>query len=184
MQPDNQGSKQCEKKLNLGAGWRPLKGYVNLDIFAQPGIDVVHDLGKVPYPFPNNSFDEICAFDVLEHLDDYCAALREIHRILKPGGKVRIIVPHWNSNGVYFDPTHKHGFGYTTFEYFCRGYREELSYYFDFSFSKLRRRIRFPGGWQFWNILVEPLANAFPRLYETTPFKIFPCEGLYVELIK
>lgn len=172
------------KKLNLGAGWRPLKGYINLDVASLPGIDIVHDLTTYPYPFEDSSFDEVCAFDVLEHLDDYIKAIREIHRILKPGGKLRIVVPHWNSNGVTFDPTHRHGFGWTTFEYFCEGYRPEFHYYFDFKFSKLRRRIRFSGGLQFWNIIVEPLANAFPLLYETTPFKMFPSEGLYAELIK
>ena len=177
-------SRLLGKKLNLGAGWRPLPGYVNLDIARIKGIDVVHNLNKIPYPFADNTFDEVCAFDVLEHLDDYIAAIREIHRILKPGGKLRIVVPHWNSNGVFFDPTHKHGFAYTTFEYFCKGYRPEFNYYFDFAFSRLRRRIRFPGGLQFWNIIIEPLANAFPDAYETTPFKIFPCEGMYVELIK
>lgn len=172
------------KKLNLGAGWRPIPGYINLDVAALKGIDLVHDLNKFPYPFKDNTFDEVCAFDVLEHLDDHIAVVKEIHRILKPGGKLRLMVPHWNSNGPTFDPTHKHSYGHTTFEYFCKGYRPEFHYYFDFQFSKLRRRIRFSGGLQFWNALIEPLANAFPMVYETTPFRMFPCEGIYAELIK
>jgi SAM-dependent methyltransferase len=44
-------------------------------------------------PFADNSFDLVTALDVVEHLDDDTAALREIRRVLRPGGKVLITVP-------------------------------------------------------------------------------------------
>lgn len=37
-------------------------------------------------PFPDASFDGACIFWVLEHLNDHLGVLREVHRILKPGG--------------------------------------------------------------------------------------------------
>ena len=171
-------------RLNLGAGWRPIAGYINQDIVKIKDIDVTWDLNVIPWPLADNSVDEIRMHDVLEHLDDVCGVMREIQRVLKPGCFANILVPHWNSNGPTFDPTHKHSFGYTTFEYFCEGYRPEFHYYFDFSFKKLKRHIHFSGGLQFWNLLVEPFVNSMPLVYETTPLKMFPSEGIEVWLWK
>jgi len=44
-------------------------------------------------PFPDNTFDLVTALDIIEHLDDDLAGLREIRRVLKPGGRVFILVP-------------------------------------------------------------------------------------------
>ncbi len=44
-------------------------------------------------PFPDESFDLATALDVIEHLDDDVAGLKEMHRILKKGGKTLIFVP-------------------------------------------------------------------------------------------
>ena len=44
-------------------------------------------------PFEDGSFDLVTALDVVEHLDDDAAALREIHRVLRPGGKLLMTVP-------------------------------------------------------------------------------------------
>jgi len=43
-------------------------------------------------PFENNSFDYIISTDVLEHVVDAPAALKEIYRVLKPGGKAFIVI--------------------------------------------------------------------------------------------
>ena len=44
-------------------------------------------------PFPNDSFDLIVCSEVLEHLHEYNDAVKEIHRVLKPGGKFYASVP-------------------------------------------------------------------------------------------
>ncbi len=44
-------------------------------------------------PFADNSFDLITALDIVEHLDDDLAGLKEIQRVLKPGGRAVILVP-------------------------------------------------------------------------------------------
>jgi SAM-dependent methyltransferase len=44
-------------------------------------------------PFPDESFDVVTALDVVEHLDDDVAGLKEMHRVLKRGGKTLIFVP-------------------------------------------------------------------------------------------
>lgn len=44
-------------------------------------------------PFSDNTFDLVTALDIIEHLDDDLAGLKEIQRVLKPGGRVFILVP-------------------------------------------------------------------------------------------
>jgi glycosyltransferase involved in cell wall biosynthesis/ubiquinone/menaquinone biosynthesis C-methylase UbiE len=45
-------------------------------------------------PFPDASFDKVLMSEVLEHIDDDQQALREIYRVLKPGGILALSVPH------------------------------------------------------------------------------------------
>jgi SAM-dependent methyltransferase len=45
-------------------------------------------------PFADNTFDSILFSEVIEHLNDPDRALREIHRVLRPGGRVVIIFPN------------------------------------------------------------------------------------------
>ncbi len=45
-------------------------------------------------PFPENTFDGVILSEILEHLDDDEAGLREVLRVLKPGGIVAITVPN------------------------------------------------------------------------------------------
>lgn len=46
-------------------------------------------------PFPDGAFDRIIAAEVLEHIDDDGAALRELTRVLRPGGTIAVTVPAW-----------------------------------------------------------------------------------------
>lgn len=105
-------------KLNLGAGKDIRLGYINHDVVKIEGTDCIHDLNEHPWPWNDNAFDEILAIDILEHLDNFILAVEEIHRILKPEGKVMIRVPYWNSWCAYADPTHKKGFHEITFQFF------------------------------------------------------------------
>ena len=56
--------------------------------------------------------------DVLEHLPNTVRTMEEIYRITRPGAKIYISVPYWNSWEAITDPTHKSNFNEFTFEFF------------------------------------------------------------------
>ena len=51
-------------------------------------------------PFADGSFDKIIAAEVLEHLPEDARAMRELARVLKPGGSIAITVPRWGPEKV------------------------------------------------------------------------------------
>lgn len=126
-------------KINLGAGNDIRQNYLNHDIVKLSKIDVVHDLNVFPWPWGNDSCQEILMKDVLEHLDNPIKALEELHRILVVGGTVHISVPYWNSANAHIDPTHRKGFHEHTFHFFDprTSYCQERPYY-----SKARFEIK------------------------------------------
>lgn len=74
---------------------------------------------EAPFPFPEDHFDAITLFDVIEHLQDYAATLASCRRCLKPGGKLFVITLNAHSLARpilgkrwawYQDPTHVHMF--------------------------------------------------------------------------
>jgi hypothetical protein len=86
---------------------------VTLDINPEHCPDVVHNLEVLPLPFGDNEFDEIHAYEILEHtgnLGDYeffFAQFSDFWRILKPAGVLYAIVPAYSSLWAFGDPSHK-----------------------------------------------------------------------------
>jgi len=64
LQPLGSGS-----VLDLGCGQRKHPGSVGLDISPDTDADVVHDLDEFPYPFDDDSFDQVLMQDVIEHVE-------------------------------------------------------------------------------------------------------------------
>lgn len=98
------------KQLSLnGSEWSAL---TTLDCNATHRPDVVHDLEVLPYPFADEQFDEIHAYEVLEHTGRqgdwrfFFAQWEEFHRILKPGGFFLGTVPLPTSVWAWGDPSH------------------------------------------------------------------------------
>jgi SAM-dependent methyltransferase len=90
-------------------GWDCL---VTLDHDPNCGADVIHDLEEYPWPFQDNSFDEVHAYEVLEHLGtqgdykSFFACFSEIYRVLKHGGTLAATCPSWQSIWAWGDPSH------------------------------------------------------------------------------
>ncbi len=116
------------KLLNLACGNRlpePLDGWevVNHDRWKhRPEITVTHDLNQYPWPFEDNEFQSIIAFDIIEHIPGTMKFIEELWRIAAPGGEVFIHTcwasPHVESRGGWRDPTHLRLFHEDSFHYF------------------------------------------------------------------
>lgn len=180
------------KKLNLGSGKDIKSGWINLDIFALPGVDVVHNIEQLPLPFKDREFDEIVCIDILEHVE-YVPILRDLHRIMGVGAKLHIRVPHFTSKFNFIDPTHRKMFSIGTFDFFVKNSfdNNNRGYYFDFNFSACSEaKIRMERGSVifFLHPLVEWFINlspSFQRIYESTFLsRLFPACNIEVTLMK
>ena len=82
------------RKLQIGAGGYHPDGWLNTDIEPSAG-EMFLDASK-PFPIPDGSFDYVFAEHVIEHISywDAPTTLGECHRILRPGGKIRIATPN------------------------------------------------------------------------------------------
>jgi len=96
-------------KLNLGCSDQCVDGFINVDrwrpSWATPQNYKWADLA-VQWPWDDSSVDHIRAWDVIEHLWDKILTMNELHRVLKPGGTVEIVVPTTEGRGAWQDPTH------------------------------------------------------------------------------
>ena len=87
------------KRLDIGAGTNPYKTddpeWFHLDARQLPHIEYVANI-RDPLPFRDNYWDELRAYSILEHVEyrRVPGVLKEWYRVLKPGGKITIVVPY------------------------------------------------------------------------------------------
>lgn len=164
--------------LNLGCGLKQQPDAVNVDFVADTSPDVVVDLDRLPWPFESDRFDEVLAFDVLEHLDRIIPVMEEIHRICRHGAVVRITVPHFTSANAFTDLTHRHQFGWFSTHYFTG--ENQWAFYTRTRFERITTSLMFHPS--LLNSIVGRLANRFPEAYERRWAWMFPAWFLYYEL--
>ena len=63
------------------------------DVVAYEGVDLACDIAELSSRLAPGSVDAVTCFEVLEHLEDPAAALREIFAVLKPGGRLHLTTP-------------------------------------------------------------------------------------------
>lgn len=106
------------KILDAGCGTAKVEDAIGIDRFRLPGVNIVYDLNRVPWPFKDESFDEIYLNDIIEHLTDTIKIMEECYRLLKNGGELHIRVVYWNHRYAFSDPTHVIFFSETSFDFF------------------------------------------------------------------
>lgn len=112
-----QQPRQFPKHLHLGCGQDYRPDCHNVDVVNSVDSDEVVDLDNYPWPWPDNSFRQITANHVFEHLEDIEQALRQCSRLLVPGGKLEIAMP-LGANAIA-DPDHKHVWTWQTPDFYC-----------------------------------------------------------------
>ena len=138
----NSREKRIVHELSPG---REFEGLVTLDL---GDADVIHDLDILPYPFEDGEFDEIHAYEVLEHCGSqgdfryFFGQFNEFHRILKPGGVFCGSVPHFQSVWAWGDPGHRRVLPVTVFNWLDESFYANL----DTPMSDYRRWIK--GYWR------------------------------------
>lgn len=134
-------------KLDLGCGQNPKDGFEGVDILGGKAKHVC-DLFKFPWPFKDNSVDEIHCSHFLEHIpareieardlsnddnidrerfigqDMLFAFMDECYRIMKKDTWMHVVVPSGRSSRAFWDPTHRRFFMQETFLYFAAEWRK------------------------------------------------------------
>lgn len=138
-------------KLHLGCGKKILPGFVNVDIVAAEGVDLVFDISQ-GLPFPDDSFDEVRAIDVLEHIPAtrIIHVMNEVYRVLAPGGSFQIHVPCAPGITAFQDPTHVCFWNEESFTYYEDGHRRREHYGVTYGIVARFRRRRFKRKRHLW----------------------------------
>ncbi|GJL79618.1 MAG: hypothetical protein NPINA01_26070 [Nitrospinaceae bacterium] len=159
--------------------------YVGVDITPLPGVNLVCDITRC-LPFKSGSVDAIFCIHVLEHVPDLKGIMGEIYRVLKPGGILKIWVPHCFSPIAFGDSTHVRFFTFETFSQFDK--KSPGSYYYNFHFELLQSRMQIFRRWykvNWFDKTLEKIINRKQRKGERI-LKVLPYKEweVYTELRK
>jgi len=106
--------------LDIGCGKKKYPGSIGLDSNPKSDADIFTNIEK-KLPFTQNSFDFVYSSHTLEHINPkkLVFVLEEIWRVVKPDGKICLIIPHFSGSGSYTNPTHlRMGFSSQSFKFF------------------------------------------------------------------
>jgi predicted SAM-dependent methyltransferase len=177
-------------KLDLGCGSSKREGFLGVDSLQLPGVDIVHNLTQFPYPFEDNSIEEIWMDNVLEHLPNPLRVMEELHRICKNGARVNIAVPYFRSFYSAIDPTHVNFFGVWWFKYFDPAHPFHHKYQYSqakFQIEKMEFDREFKKDKMgFFHKRLIKFAEKHPEKYEARLSHLMPLNSLtyYLNVIK
>ncbi|HYW71072.1 MAG TPA: class I SAM-dependent methyltransferase [Pyrinomonadaceae bacterium] len=158
------------KILDVGCGWNKTPGAIGMDANPKTHADVIHDLGSIPYPFPDNEFDQVVARHVAEHVPDVMAFIAELHRVTRPGGQIMIVTPHYSNPDWATDPTHRNHLNSYSFNCFVED-RQLFPFYTDVRLKPIRVYVSLASIWRLVGMeLLVNLDQRWPGLRFTRKF--------------
>ncbi len=169
------GVRATRRVLDLGCGWNKRPGAVGVDRNPASQADVLCDLDHIPYPFRDDTFDEVHLSHVIEHLENVVAVVAETWRIARHGGRVFIATPHFSSVHSYTDPGHRQRLARGSFGQVRKDMPPGRS------IEVVRKEIRFhPGYFMSWPARLIYWIS--PNKYEKFFAFLFPARELVFEL--
>lgn len=124
-------------KIKCGGVNKPKKGFVCISKYKEEFTDIIVDLDKYPLPFKSNSVEFIDCVSVMEHIIYPIDLMLEFQRILKKGGRIKIVVPFYNyPKSAYNDISHIHYFGLRSFD-------NMEKYHKDFRFKRIYKNYQY-----------------------------------------
>ncbi len=110
--------------LDVGCGEAKQKNFVGMDIRKVPGVDILHDACKFPWPIPSSCCNKILLSHMWEHIKPWLSIkfMDELWRVMKEDGQLLISTPYATSFGYYQDPTHCNPSNEATWTYFDPAY--------------------------------------------------------------
>ncbi len=148
------------KILDVGCGINKYPGAIGVDVNPHARADVLCDLDRFPYPFKDNSFDSLRAVHVIEHVRDVMRAVEEFHRLVRPGGSIYIVTPHYTDFSSFCDPTHRWHLNSFSLRYFGEDHGG-FGYYSAARLEESSVRVKLLNLWKWLGF--EFLVNRFPR---------------------
>lgn len=141
---DRSTERALPDRLNLGCGTDYREGWLNVDLDPDGGLEVDQriDLFAFPWDLPSSAFDLVLASHLVEHVphrvpgetrDGFLRFMEEVHRVLRPDGRLVVKTPHWESPKAIMDPTHTRVIHLDTWWYFSEA--ASLSFYSDARFA-------------------------------------------------
>ena len=146
--------------LDVGCGINKLPNAIGIDKNPASRADVIGDIDCLPYPFSDNSFDHVHAAHVIEHVADVIGTMEEFHRLVRPGGTVFIVTPHYTDFSSFCDPTHRSHLNSYSFRYFGTNHGG-FDYYSKVRFREIKVYVKLLMLWRYLGF--EFLVNAWPR---------------------
>jgi ubiquinone/menaquinone biosynthesis C-methylase UbiE len=174
-------------ELELGCGNRKRNPKaIGVDMLDYPDVDIVGDVYEILALLPNESIDEVHGYHFIEHVADVPRLISELSRVVKKGGIVVFVAPHFSNPYFYSDPTHRSFFGLYTFCYYCGKSpfaRHVPTYGYKTSFSIEKVDLGFKSSRPFifrygFKKIIGFLFNScsyLKELYEENFCYIFPC---------
>jgi SAM-dependent methyltransferase len=148
------------RTLDVGCGINKKAGAIGIDRNPASRADVLCELDRFPYPFRDSSFDSLQAVHVIEHVSDVIRTMEEFHRLVRAGGEVLIVTPHYTDFSSFCDPTHRWHLNSFSLRYFGEDHAG-FGYYSGARFHEISVHVKLLALWRWLGF--EALVNWFPR---------------------
>lgn len=136
--------------LDVGCGPRKYPGSIGIDMNPNTAADVLCNLDAGALPFRDDSFDQVRAVHLIEHVENVIRTMEEFHRVTRGGGTIYLVTPHYTDFSSFCDPTHRWHLNTFSFWYFYpEGLHGDASWYTPVRLQHRRLRVRLLQVWRY-----------------------------------